>query len=142
MSALSPTTSPETPTMNNVMNVSEIAGRFLLAVLFLLSGLGKVGAYAGTAAYMASQGVPGALLPVVVATEVFGAIFIIVGWQTRIVALLLAGYTLLTALIFHANFADQIQMIMFLKNVSIAGGLLLLVANGAGPLSIDRRLGN
>jgi putative oxidoreductase len=88
---------------------------------------------------MASVGVPSVLLPVVIATEVVGATAIIVGWQTRITAFLLAGYSLLTALVFHTNFADQIEMIMFLKNVSIAGGLLLLVANGAGPLSLDRR---
>ena len=124
---------------NTAKNVSELAGRSLLSVLFLLSGLSKIGAYAGTAAYMASHGVPGALLPVVIATEVLGAIAIILGWQTRVAALLLAGYSLLAALIFHANFADQIEMVMFLKNVSIAGGFLLLVANGAGPLSLDRR---
>ena len=124
---------------NIAKNVSELAGRSLLSVLFLLSGLSKFGAYAGTAAYMASHGVPGALLPVVIATEVLGAIAIILGWQTRVAALLLAGYSLLAALIFHANFADQIEMVMFLKNVSIAGGFLLLVANGAGPLSLDRR---
>ena len=64
---------------------------------------------------------------------------IIIGWQTRIAAFLLAGYSLLTALIFHANFADQVEMVMFLKNVSIAGGLLLLVANGAGAWSLDSR---
>jgi putative oxidoreductase len=126
--------------LNTVKNVSELAGRSFLAVLFLLSGLGKIGAYAATAAYMSSVGVSDVLLPVVIATEVFGALAIILGWQTRVTALLLAGYSLLTALIFHANFADQIEMIMFLKNVSIAGGLLLLVANGAGPLSLDRRL--
>ena len=123
-----------------VKNTSELAGRSLLAVLFLLSGLGKIGAYATTAAYMSAVGVPSVLLPVVIATEVLGAIAIIVGWQTRVSALLLAGYSLLAALIFHTNFADQIDMIMFLKNVSIAGGFLLLVANGAGPLSLDRRL--
>jgi putative oxidoreductase len=121
---------------------SELAGRILLSALFLLSGLGKIGAYAGTAAYMSSAGVPGALLPVVIATEVFGAVAIIVGWQTRVSAALLAGYSVLAALIFHTHFADQIEMIMFLKNVSIAGGFLLLVANGAGPLSLDRRLPN
>jgi putative oxidoreductase len=123
-----------------VKNIAEVAGRSLLALLFLLSGVGKIGAYAGTAAYMSSVGVPGALLPVVIATEAFGAIAIIVGWQTRVAALLLAGYTLLAALIFHTNFADQIEMIMFLKNVSIAGGFLLLAVHGAGPLSLDRRL--
>jgi putative oxidoreductase len=125
---------------NIVKNVSELAGRSLLSVLFLLSGVGKIGAYATTAAYMSSFGLPGALLPVVIATEVLGALAIILGWQTRVTALLLAGYSLLAALIFHANFGDQIEMIMFLKNVSIAGGFLLLVANGAGALSVDRRL--
>ena len=124
---------------STVKNVSELAGRSFLAVLFLLSGLGKVGAYGATAAYMSSVGVPGVLLPVVIATEVLGALAIILGWQTRITALLLAGYTLLTALVFHTNFADQIEMIMFFKNVSIAGGFLLLVVNGAGQLSLDRR---
>jgi len=131
--------SQESPT-STVKSVSELAGRVLLSVLFLLSGLGKVGAYSATAAYMSSVGVPSVLLPVVIATEVLGATAIILGWQTRIAALLLAGYSLLTALVFHANFADQLEMIMFLKNVSIAGGLLLLVANGAGAPSLDRRL--
>ena len=137
-SGVSARTSQDSPLIT-VKNVSELAGRSLLALLFLLSGVGKIGAYAGTAAYMSSVGVPGALLPVVIATEALGAIAIILGWQTRVAALLLAGYTLLAALIFHTNFADQIEMIMFLKNVSIAGGLLLLVANGAGRLSLDRR---
>jgi putative oxidoreductase len=128
------------PTTNTVKNIAELAGRSFLSVLFLLSGVGKIGAYAGTAAYMSSVGVPASLLPLVIATEVVGAIAIILGWQTRVTALLLAGYSLLAALIFHTNFGDQIEMIMFLKNVSIAGGFLLLVANGAGPLSLDRRL--
>jgi putative oxidoreductase len=119
-------------------STAEVAGRFLLALLFLLSGLGKLGAYGSTAAYMSATGVPGALLPAVIATEVFGALAIVLGWKTRVVALLLAGYSLLTAIIFHNNLADQTQMIMFFKNLSIAGGFLLLVANGAGPLSLDR----
>jgi putative oxidoreductase len=75
---------------------------------------------------------------VVIATEVIGSLAIMLGWKTRIVAVLLAGFSLLTAIVFHHNFADQMQMIEFLKDVSIAGGLLLLVAKGAGPLSIDR----
>jgi putative oxidoreductase len=120
-------------------NATELAGRVLLASVFLLAGLNKLGAYSATAAYMASAGVPGALLPAVIATEVLGALAIILGWKTRVVAILLAGFSLLTALTFHSNFADPIQMIMFLKNVSIAGGFLLLVANGAGPLSLDQR---
>jgi putative oxidoreductase len=89
---------------------------------------------------MSKAGVPGALLPLVIATEVVGAIAIIVGWKTRITAFLLAGFTLLTAFFFHNNLGDQTQTLMFLKNVSITGAFLLLVANGAGPLSIDNRL--
>jgi putative oxidoreductase len=122
------------------LNLTGLGGRILLAVMFLLSGLGKMGAYSATAAYMTSAGVPGALLPLVILTEVGGALAIIVGWKTRTVAVLLAGFCLLTAITFHRNFADQNQMINFLKNVSIAGGFLLLVANGPGPLSIDGRL--
>ena len=131
---------PTGSTANTVQKASELGGRVLLSVLFLLSGLGKIGAYAGTVAYMSSVGVPGALLPAVIATEILGALAVIVGWKTRVFAFLLAGYSLLTAVIFHSNFGDQIQMIMFLKNVSIAGGFLLLMANGSGPLSIDRRI--
>jgi putative oxidoreductase len=125
--------------MNTVQNVVELAGRSLLVLLFLISGFGKIGAYAGTATYMASLGVPAAMLPIVIVTEIVGALAIIVGWQTRAVAFLLGGFTLLAGVIFHSNFADQVQMVMFLKNVSIAGGFLLLVANGAGALSLDRR---
>jgi putative oxidoreductase len=118
---------------------TELTGRVLLGVLFLLSGLGKLGTYGATAAYMSSAGVPGALLPVVIATEILGPIAIILGWKTRAAAVLLAGFSLLTAIAFHRNFADQMQMVHFLKNLSIAGGFLLLAANGPGPLSIDRR---
>ena len=120
-------------------NLAELAGRILLASLFLISGLGKLGAYDGTVAYMSAMGVPGFALPVVIALEVLGGAAIMLGFQTRLVAFLLAGFSLVSALLFHANFGDQIQQIMFLKNVSIAGGFLLLVANGAGPLSLDRR---
>jgi len=118
---------------------AELVGRILLASLFLLSGVSKLGAYGATAAYMSSAGVPGALLPAVIAVELLGSLAVIVGWKTRAAAALLAGFSLLTAFLFHNNFADQIQMIMFLKNVSIAGGFLLLVANGAGAISLDRR---
>ena len=120
-------------------NTTEFAGRTLLALLFLLSGLGKLGAYHATAGYMASVGVPGALLPAVIATEVLGALAIILGWKTRAAAALLAGFSVLAALIFHNNLADQTQLIMFWKNISIAGGYLLLVVHGAGAVSLDAR---
>ena len=117
----------------------EFSGRTLLALLFLLSGVGKLGAYHATAGYMASVGVPGALLPAVIATEILGALAIILGWKTRLAAAWLAGFTVLAAFIFHNNFADQTQLIMFWKNISIAGGLLLLVVHGAGRVSLDAR---
>jgi putative oxidoreductase len=124
---------------NTVRKISELTGRVLLASLFLLSGLGKIGAYTVTAGYMKAFGVPSALLPLVIATEVLGAIAIIAGWKTQTIAALLAGFTLLAAFMFHTNFGDQVQLVMFLKNVSIAGAFLLLVANGAGPLSLDAK---
>jgi putative oxidoreductase len=123
-------------------NSAEVGGRALLGLLFLLSGLGKLGAYSTTVAYMSASGVPGALLPVVIATEVLGGLGIILGFRTRIVAFLLAGFSLVTAITFHNNLADQIQMIMFFKNIAIAGGFLTLVANGAGAFSLDARLAN
>lgn len=120
-------------------NSVELAGRILLVLLFAASGAGKITAYAATQAYMTSQGVPGALLPLVIATEVLGAFAIMLGWHTRLAAFLMAGFTLLTALLFHTNFADQVQMIMFFKNLSIAGALLMLMVNGAGAYSLDAR---
>ena len=138
--ALGPVIRIKFPIVGKVWITYEMAGRVLLALLFLLAGGSKLGAYGATVAYMSSAGVPGALLPAVIAAEIGGALAIILGWKTRVAAALLAAFSVLTALTFHNNFADQIQMIMFLKNLSIAGGLLLLVANGAGPLSIDRRL--
>ncbi len=117
----------------------ELLGRLLLVALFLLSGFGKLSAYEATAGYMASVGVPALMLPLVILAEVGGALAIIVGWRTRIVAVLLAGFTLATAFLFHNNVTDQTQMIMFLKNVSIAGAFLMLAANGAGRFSLDAR---
>lgn len=143
MSTLSQTSVPTAiqTQPGTLKNSAELAGRVLIALMFLLSGIGKITGYAGTAGYMAAMGVPGVLLPLVILTEVGGAIAIILGWQTRIVAFLLAGFTLVAAALFHNNFADQIQMIMFLKNVSIAGAFLLLLVHGAGRYSLDARAG-
>jgi len=118
---------------------TELGGRVLLAALFLMSGLVKIPGYAATAGYMTAVGVPSQLLPAAIAIEILGALAIIAGWKTRVTALLLAGYSLVAALLFHSNFGDQIQLAMFMKNVSIAGGFLLLIAHGAGPLSLDNR---
>lgn len=125
--------------MNTLDNLFELTGRSFLAAIFLISGLGKISDYAGTQGYMVSAGVPGQLLPLVIALEVAGALAIIAGWQTRLAALALAGFSLLAALLFHANFQEQIQTILFLKNIAIAGGFLLLYVHGAGPWSLDSR---
>ena len=132
-------TAPLTKRSDTLRNLAEALGRVLLGVLFLLSGVGKLGAYKASAAFMASAGIPGALLPAVIATELLGSLAIILGWKARVAAFLLAGFSALTALTFHNNWADQTQMTDFFKDLAIAGGFLVLVANGAGPLSLDRR---
>ena len=119
--------------------IAELTGRVALAAIFLLAGLNKLGAYEGTQAYMASAGVPGALLPAVIALEVIGALFLIAGLWTRLTALALAGFSVISAALFHANLGDQLQFILFFKNIAMAGGFLVVAAHGAGALSIDAR---
>lgn len=117
-----------------------LAGRLLLAQMFLLAGISKMGAgYAGTQGYMDSMGVPGMLLPLVIALEIGGAVLLIAGWQTRIAAWALAAFTLVAAFIFHADFGNQMQMIMFMKNLAVTGGLLILANHGAGALSVEAK---
>jgi putative oxidoreductase len=123
----------------NMAQYSHLAGRILLALIFVIAGIGKFNDPAGTAGYMASVGLPGILLWPTIALEVLGGIAIIVGFQTRIVSYLLAAFTLLAAALFHNNFADQMQMIMFLKDLSIAGGFLLLASTGATAFAVDKR---
>ena len=120
-------------------NYIELSGRLLLASIFLMAGINKIGGYAVTQAYMNSQGIPGELLPLVIALEIIAPIMLIIGWQVRIAAIGLAGFTVLSALLFHFNFADQVQSIMFMKNIAITGGLLLLFTHGAGNISIDAK---
>jgi putative oxidoreductase len=119
---------------------SDLSARILLAVMFFMAGIGKIGAYAGTQGYMESQGLPGMLLPAVIGLEIIGSIMLVIGWKIRYAAFALAGFTILSALMLHLNFADQIQSIMFMKNLAIAGGLLLLVNHGAGELSLDSKM--
>lgn len=126
--------------MNQFNPLFETAGRVLIAAIFVISGIGKIGAYAGTQAFMASMGVPGALLPLVIAFEIGAGLAVIVGFQARSAAFLLAGFSLVTAVLFHGNLGDQMQAILFWKNVAIAGGFLFVVANGAGAWSIDAQL--
>jgi putative oxidoreductase len=127
-----------TPEMSTPEKTADLIGRILLSAIFLISGIGKIGGYSGTQAYMEAAGVPGVLLPAVIAVEVLGAIAIVVGYRTRIVALVIALFTIAAAFLFHRA-PDQIQQVMFLKNLAITGGFLILVARGAGPWSLDAR---
>jgi putative oxidoreductase len=121
-----------------IFNAADLTGRVLISGLFLISGLGKIAGYAGTQAYMAAAGVPGALLPLVIALEVLGAIAIIVGYRTRLVAAGLAVFSIVSGVLFHGS-DDPMQRIMLMKNAAIAGGFLFLVARGAGGWSLDAR---
>ena len=130
--------------MNNstLNSATQLVGRVMMSFIFIMAGISKIGAYAGTQGYMESVGVPGILLPAVILLEVAGGLAILLGWQTRIAAFLLAGFSIVSAVIFHANFADQMQMILFMKNIAIAGGLLFLVAGVRHSWSIDGKQSN
>lgn len=115
----------------------SLVGRAFLAYLFIVAGWGKIGGYAGTAAYMESKGLPGDLLILVILLELGGGLAILLGFQTRIVALFLVLFNVLTAFMFHGTPEDATS---FMKNIGLAGGFLYLVVYGAGCLSIDRFL--
>ncbi|MXS79847.1 putative oxidoreductase [Nitrosomonas eutropha] len=119
--------------------ISQFVARLLLAQIFLLAGISKISGYADTQGYMDAMGVPGTLLPLVILLEVGGALAIIIGWKTRLVSVALAVFALAAAVIFHHDLADQTQMIMFTKNIAIAGGFILLAVHGAGGYSLDSR---
>jgi len=129
-----------------LQNFTALAGRTLLAVLFVVSGFGKVTGFAGTAAYMASKGMPmpEALLVGAIVVELLGGLMIVAGWKSRWAALAIFLFLIPTTLIFHnpaglAGQEAQTQMIHLMKNVSIMGGMLLLAAFGPGAWSVDRR---
>src|SRR5882672_12732604 len=118
------------------------AGRLLIGLPFAMGGLSKLGAYSATTAMIGAVGLPFPPLAfaVAVALELGGGLLLIAGYQVRPVALALAVFSVVAGVAFHSNFADQNQMIHFLKNVMMAGGLLQIAAFGAGAISFDNRL--
>jgi putative oxidoreductase len=130
--------------MNKQYALVATFGRLLLAAIFLVSGLGKTANPQMTQGYIASAGLPFPLLAyfTAIAIEIGGGALLVVGFQSRIVGIVMAVFTVAAALSFHHNFADQDQMAHFLKNIAITGGLLQVVAFGAGSVSIDNRLAN
>jgi putative oxidoreductase len=120
------------------MQYISLVSRISLSALFILGGYGKITAIAATQGYMESKGIPDILVYPTILLELGGGIMIILGFQTRIVAALLAGFCVVSALIFHNDLGDQTQFIMFMKNLGLAGGFLLFVQHGAGAVAIDK----
>ena len=118
-----------------------LLGRLLIAVLFILAGAGKLGAVEATTAFIASKGIPMPMIAcwMTIAVEILGGLALAAGFQTRLAALALAGFTLAAAALFHNDLASQSEMTSFLKNLAITGGLLQVVAFGAGSISLDAR---
>lgn len=118
-----------------------LVGRVLISYMFILSGWAKITGLEGTQGYMEMVGVPGILIYPAILVELVGGLAVLVGYQTRIAAVLLAGFCVLSGFLFHFDPADQMQMISLNKNMAIAGGFLFLVAMGPGSLSIEGRKG-
>src|SRR5262245_35602979 len=126
--------------MNSVI---VLIGRILLSIIFILAGFGKLTDIPGTAGYFASYGLPGgaATALIVGLVELLGGLAVLIGFQTRTAAWVLAVFSVATALVAHTNFGDMMQLINFQKNLAIAGGFLVLATYGPGALSIDTRRG-
>lgn len=118
--------------------IIQLAGRIMMSIIFILAGVGKVMDPAGTAGYMEAMGVPSALLWPTAALEILGGIAIAIGFKTRYAAFALAGFSIAAAVLFHRNLGDQMQMILFLKNIAMAGGLLILATGGKTAFSVDK----
>jgi putative oxidoreductase len=139
------TYSPAAPLAGGVRSgaLAPLASRALLAALFLVAGFGKVMAPAGTIAYITSAGLPVPVLAYVVALiiELGGGVLLLIGYRTRLAAAVLGAFCIISALVFHRALGDPNQLVNFLKNLAIAGGMLQVVLSGAGAFSIDHRVG-
>lgn len=127
--------------MTQLTSGATLLARVLISILFIVAGYGKLQDVAGFTGYMTSGGVPAFLAWPTIALEFLGGLAILVGAFTRPVALALAGFTLLAAVLFHLVPTDEMQMIMFMKNLAVAGGLLILAAHGAGAYAVDAAIG-
>ena len=123
--------------MHHAAPILIAIGRVLMAAMFIVEGAEKIRIYSGAQTYMEAHGVPGMLLPLVIVLELGGGICVALGLFTRWWALAFAGFCLLAAILFHADFADRLQMINFMKNITIAGGFLVLASAGPGAFALD-----
>ena len=122
-----------------MIKILDLFGRILISSLFFLNGIFKINNYEGTVAWMESFGLPGFLLIPAIILEILAPILIIIGYQTKIAAGALSLFCIATAVIFHNDFSDQMQLIAFMKNIALAGGFLFLVVNGAKGFSLDKK---
>ena len=122
------------------MHVIEVLGRIFLSTIFLIEGINKIFNYENTIEYMENFSVPEYLAIPAIIVEILFPLLLVVGYQTKISALVLAMFTLATALIFHTDFTNQMQLTSFLKNFAITGGFLIIFVRGAGKYSIDQKL--
>ena len=120
-------------------NILDLLGRVLISAIFLLNGVFKISNYDGTVGWIESFGIPGILIIPAIILEVIGPILIIIGYKTKIAAGFLSLFCILTAIIFHNDFSDQMQLTSFLKNIALAGGFLFIVVNGAKEFSIEKK---
>ena len=121
-----------------MINALDLIGRIFISALFLISAINKIFNLEGSMGWMEGFGVPGFLIFPAIALEIVLPVFVIVGYQARIAAGILAVFCLATAFLFHFNFSDQSQFISFLKNIGLTGGFLFIVANGTKDWSVDR----
>ena len=121
-----------------MVKILDLVARIFISGIFLLSGFNKIGNYDGTVGWMESFGLPGFLLIPAIILEILAPVLIIIGYQTRIAAGALSLFCIATAIIFHNNFSEQMQLIAFMKNIALAGGFLFLVVNGAKGYSLDK----
>ncbi len=119
--------------------IFDLIARILISILFLLNGIFKINNYEGTVGWMESFGLPGILIIPAIILEIVGPILIIIGYQTRIAAASLSLFCIATAIIFHNDFSDQMQLTAFFKNIALAGGFLFLVVNGAKGYCLDKK---
>ena len=122
------------------MQVIEALGRIFLSALFLIEGINKIFNYEGTIQYMESFGVSEYLAIPAIILEILFPLLLIIGYQTKIAALVMMIFTIVVAIIFHTNFDDQMQFITFFKDIAIAGGFIIIFVNGAGKFSVDYKL--
>ena len=120
-------------------NILDLVARILISALFLLNGVFKISNYDGTVSWMEGFGIPGILIIPAILLEIVGPILIILGYKAKIAAGLLSLFCIATAVIFHNDFSDQMQLGSFLKNIALAGGFLFIFVNGTKNFSLDRK---